>query len=237
MSRPPHPSLQQMTSTVHRSLLPVFGVKDEVSEHVEGGLRSVGGHHVTRPVDEHEPEVVVCFGPAAHLSVDGPDLFALAFPSGGAFPVQRVQVVEHACSVDHEIVLPVVDQHAHVQLQEGDHVAGVGAGDVGSEGVVDVVVAGHVVDRVGHSECFFAVVEEGCEGGVALAVLPEVVGAHASPVLVAGVVVVGEEVEVFGGLGGGGGTLRVSPSMRCWMALVWNQVQVSRNLLDTTPTE
>jgi hypothetical protein len=171
-----------------------------VAEHVEGPFGLVRGHHVAGVVDQHEPEVAGNLGPARDLPVDGPGLLLRALPLRDAHPVEPVEVVENTGGVDHEVVLAVVEQHLHAALEEGDHVAGVAGGDVLGECVIDHVAAGDVIDIVGDAQAALAVVEEGDEGLVWLPVLPEVVGAHAPPVLVAGVVVVGEEVEELGGL-------------------------------------
>lgn len=87
--------------------------------------------------------------------------------------------------------------------EQADHVTRVTSCDVGLEGVVNIVASWDVVDSIGDSELSPAVVEEGDEGHIPLAVLPEVVGAHASPILIACVVVVGQEVEERGSLSRG----------------------------------
>lgn len=145
-------------------------------------------------VHQHEPEVARDLGPTSHLAVDCPDLLWGALPLGDALPVQRIEVVEYSGCVDHEIVLAVVDQHLDPSEQV-DHIASVAPGDIGLEGVIDIIASGDVVHSIGDSELFPAVVEQRDEGHISLAVLPEVVGAHASPILVSGVVVVGQEVE------------------------------------------
>ena len=126
--------------------------------------------------------------------MDCPDLLGGALPLRNALPVQGVEVVEHSCGVDHEIVLAVVDQHLDPSEQV-DHIASVTPCDIELEGVVDIIISRHVVHSIRDSKLVSAVVEQRDEGHISLAVLPEVVGAHASPVLVAGIVIVGQKVE------------------------------------------
>lgn len=125
-------------------MVPVAVVADEVAQHIEGGLRLVGGHEVARFVDQHEPQVAVDLGPALDLLVDPPDLLAGALPVGDAGPPQAVEVVEHSRSIDHVVLLPVVDEHLYASQQDHD-VRCVGDRDVVVETVIDLAVSGNVV--------------------------------------------------------------------------------------------
>lgn len=131
--------------------------------------------------------------------MDGPDFLLGAFPLGNAFPVEGVEVVEHACSIDHEVILSVVDQHPRPP-QRVDDVASVGSHDVRLEGVVDIVRSRNIVDVLGNAQFSATIVEHSHKSLVSLAVLPEIVGTHSSPELVSSVIVICHEVEIGRGL-------------------------------------
>lgn len=186
------PVFQQLTGK--RSLLPVAVIEDEVAEQVESSFGLVSGHHMSRVVDQCEPEIAGDLGPSLDLPVDRPYLLTRALPLRNALPVQRIQVVQYSCRIDHEIVLSVIDQDS--SPAEGiDDIASIGTHDITLEGIVDIVTARHEVYILGDSEVIATVVEEGGEGGIVLAVLPEVESTHSAPIFVTGVVIVGDEVE------------------------------------------
>lgn len=113
---------------------------------------------------------------------------------GDALPVQGVEVAEYSSGVDHEIVLAVVDEHLDPSEQVDDLTC-VTPHDVSLKGVVDIIASWHVVHSIRDSKLGSAVVEQRNEGHIAFPVLPEVIGTHASPELIAGIVVVGQKVE------------------------------------------
>lgn len=129
-----------------------------------------------------------------------PDLLLCALPLRHTLPVQGVEIVEHSCRIDHEIVLAVVDEHLDPS-QQVYHVASVASCDICLEGVIDIIASRHVVNSIGDSQLGSAVIEQRDEGHITLTVLSEVVSAHASPKLVASVVVIGQEIEERSGLG------------------------------------
>lgn len=131
--------------------------------------------------------------------MDRPDLLLGALPLGNAFPVEGVEVVEHACSIDHEVILAVVDQHSG-PAERVDDVASVGSHDVGLEGVVDIVRPRNIVDVLGNAQISATIVEHSHKSLISLAVLPEIVGTHSSPELVSRVIVICHEIEVGRGL-------------------------------------
>lgn len=171
-----------------------------MAQHIESCFWLISWHHVPGMVHQHEPEVVVDFGPPCYCPVDSPDALLGPLPVGNANPVQSVDVVKNPGGVDHEIVLSIVDHDSSVASEESDDVPGIAARDVSCEGVVDIIVAREVIDVVWDSKASFAIVEESDKGIISFSVLSEVEGTHSSPVLVPGVVVVGEEVEKLGGL-------------------------------------
>lgn len=131
--------------------------------------------------------------------MDCPDLLLGALPLGKAFPVEGVEVVEHACSIDHEVILPVVDQHSG-PAERVDDVTSVGSHDVGLEGVVDIVRSRNIVDVLGNAQFSATIVEHSDKSLISLAVLPEIVRTHPSPELVSRVIVICHEIEVGRGL-------------------------------------
>jgi hypothetical protein len=148
----------------------------------------------------------VYLGPSLIFSIEAPYLLGGAFPLRDAWPVESVEIGEHTCSVDYEVVLAVVNEHAYSLVEQVHHLASVAPGNIKGKGSVDIVIPWDVVDVWGYSEVSFAVVEESSEGLIGLTVLSEIVGTHASPVFIASGVIVGEEVEIVGGLSGNEGT-------------------------------
>jgi hypothetical protein len=78
--------------------------------------------------------------------------------------------------------------------------------------------------------------DETGESLIRVGVETEVVSAHIAPVFGTGLVVIGYKIEVGSCLGNYRGTYLYYPRNMWSIALVWNQVQVSRNLLETIPT-
>lgn len=211
-------------------------VEDEVAKHVEGGFRLVSGDHVPSVVHKDEPQIVVHLRPSRNCPVDRPDLLWRPLPVADSDPIETIDVVEHTGSVDNEVVLSVVDQDSGSCLEEGNDISCVASGDICSEGIVDVIVSGDIIDFIGDSEASAAVVEESSKGTVTLAILSKVICAHSPPVLVPCIFVVGQKVEELSSLSQSILTFLLSPKVMWWIAWVWNHVQVSLNWLDTMPT-
>jgi hypothetical protein len=131
--------------------------------------------------------------------VNRPDLLLRPLPLRHALPVERIEVVQHARSVHHEVVLPVVDEHP-CPAQDADDFARVAAHDIALEGVVDCVRARHVVHILRNAQLAATAVEQGNKSVVVLAILSEIESAHSAPELVPCIVVVRDKVEKWSSL-------------------------------------
>lgn len=181
------------------SLVPVAVVADEVAQHVEGRLRLVGGHEVAGLVDQHEPQVAVGLGPAFDLLVDHPDLLAGALPVGDAGPPQAVEVVEHACCIDHVVLLSVVDEHLDASQQDHD-IRSVGHRDILVEAIVDCIVSWDVADLLRNAQTASVGLQEVSKRPISVLVLPEVELVHSAHVRVPSGLVVSQIIPKGGGL-------------------------------------
>ena len=95
-------------------MFPVSLVVDEVTHHVECSSRLVSRHHVAGSIHKHKPQISRGLCPTLDFSMDGPDVLGSTFPLRDSFPVQAVEVLEHTSSVDHKVVLPVVNEGLHI---------------------------------------------------------------------------------------------------------------------------
>ena len=132
--------------------------------------------------------------------MDGPNALSCTFPERNVDPVEIVQIVEDTSSVNYKIILPVVDEDSLSHLQQSDYVTCITTRDVCCEIIVNIVISSNEVGILVGTKFCATVVEEGSKSAVSFAVLPEIVSAHTAPVFIAGVIIVGDKIEILSGL-------------------------------------
>ena len=127
--------------------------------------------------DQHEHQVPVLLVPAEVLVAKLlPDGLGFLPPLLGVGPVDGVEVVQDAGSVDDEVVLAVVEHDLETPVEQILQLPLVGGGEVVVEIVVHLLVVVYVVKPVGHPEVLLLGLEVVFVVGVYVScvVLPEV---------------------------------------------------------------
>ena len=146
-----------------------------MTQHIEGSFGLIGWYHVTSFVHKDKPKIVVNFGPACVLSVDGPDLFLGSFPEGGVDPVQVVEIVQNSRGIDHEVILTVEDHHFESGFEDCNEVSRIAATDVNGKCIKYFMIGLNIVDRLRDTEFSSVLLEKLGKLVIWLTIMPEII--------------------------------------------------------------
>jgi hypothetical protein len=132
--------------------------------------------------------------------MDSPDLLSGSLPVRNVDPVEIVDIVQHSRSVYYKIILTVVYEDPLSQFEQGYHITSIAFGNISRKLVVDAVIAWNKVNIFTDTKTGTTGVKERDKGFIRFTILSEVEGTHASPVVVASLVVICNEIEIACGL-------------------------------------
>ena len=172
-------------------------IVQEVAHHCESWVGLVSRDHVTSSIHQYEPQVSIGFSPSSYFSHHSPDFLFSPLPLVDSFPVQAVQVLENTSSIDHKVILSVVDQD--FGISEGiNNIWSVTPWYIVGECSVNEIIAGKVLN-CGSEWCFVCLQEFG-KWFILPVVVSEIEGADASEVDLGSGVIIGDEIKVSSGI-------------------------------------
>ena len=169
-----------------------------MAHHVECGVWLISRDHVSSSVDQHKPEVSWSFRPSTNFPINCPDLLRCPLPLRNSFPIQAVEILKNAWSVNNKIILPVIDKNFDVSECQND-IRSITSGDINSKGGVNIIVSWNVLDTC--SELGLVGFKEFRERLIFSVVVSEIEGTNSSEVFLWSRIVIGNEIEVGSSIG------------------------------------
>ena len=130
-------------------------------------------------VDKHEPETSCCLGPPFDLSLNGPFLFSCPLPDINPLPLQTIQVLHDPSSIDHVIILPVIDENADISQHYGN-VTRVALCYIVMKTIIDLLASRNIVYVVRNSQGIFIIFQKIDKTLIDVLILPEIKVVHSS---------------------------------------------------------